>query len=203
MDILYKNIKYLRTNLKLSQQELALRTGYTDRSSIAKIEAGDVDLTRSKIVVFAKALNVSVRELMDIDIEEWNIEASRFDASVIALEYQLKAQGWNFSILPEEGMFLLSNENISVRITSEDYTFLSEQSQKTLQKNIALIINNQEKQITPTTVNLKAYKSINDVYQELNIQNRDKALRYATALLETQEGDAILQNTVLQREKQA
>ena len=55
---LYKNIKSKRTELKMSQDTLAELTGYKDRSSIAKIEKGEVDLAESK---------VSPRELMGWD----------------------------------------------------------------------------------------------------------------------------------------
>ena len=48
----------------MSQNELAKLTGYTDRSSIAKIEKGEVDLTESKIKAFADALNVRPAVLM-------------------------------------------------------------------------------------------------------------------------------------------
>lgn len=61
---LYKNIKRFRLEQKMSQAELAALTGYTDRSSIAKIERGDVDLPQSKIMLFAKALNVDAGTLM-------------------------------------------------------------------------------------------------------------------------------------------
>ena len=64
---LYKNIKSKRTELKMSQDTLAELTGYKDRSSIAKIEKGEVDLAESKIREFAKALKVSPRELMGWD----------------------------------------------------------------------------------------------------------------------------------------
>lgn len=64
---LYKNIKSRRTELKMSQDTLAELTGYKDRSSIAKIEKGEVDLAESKIREFAKALNVSPQELMGWD----------------------------------------------------------------------------------------------------------------------------------------
>ena len=53
--------------MNMSQEELARKTGYTDRSSIAKIEAGKVDLTESKILLFAKALNVSPARLMGVN----------------------------------------------------------------------------------------------------------------------------------------
>lgn len=62
----HENIKALREKQGLSQEALAQRTGYKDRSSIAKIEAGLVDLTQSKIAAFAKALNVTPANLMGI-----------------------------------------------------------------------------------------------------------------------------------------
>lgn len=61
---LYENIKRYRMAAKLSQAELAKRTGYTDRSSIAKIEKGLVDLSQSKIKQFAEALGVTQGDLM-------------------------------------------------------------------------------------------------------------------------------------------
>lgn len=61
---LYKNIKSLRLSKELSQEQLAAMTGYKDRTSIAKIEAGKVDLSQSKIIEFAKALDVSPSYLM-------------------------------------------------------------------------------------------------------------------------------------------
>ena len=56
---LYKNIKKKREQLGISQEELAKLTGYTSRSSIAKIEKGQVDLSQTKIDLFAKALRTS------------------------------------------------------------------------------------------------------------------------------------------------
>ena len=61
---LYANIKKIREEKGLSQDELAKLTGYTSRSSIAKIEKGEVDLTRSKIIAFATALNTTPGNLM-------------------------------------------------------------------------------------------------------------------------------------------
>ena len=64
---LYKNIKFRREELGMSQAELAKRVGYTSRSTIARIERGDFDLSQSKIMEIAKALNVSPGELMGLD----------------------------------------------------------------------------------------------------------------------------------------
>nr|WP_311443456.1 S24 family peptidase [Ezakiella coagulans] len=60
----YKNIRNRRKELKMSQEDLAIKTGYNDRSMIAKIEAGLVDLSISKIKVFADVLKVPVSELV-------------------------------------------------------------------------------------------------------------------------------------------
>lgn len=65
---LYENIRKYRIERRMSQAELAKKTGYGDRSSIAKIERGDVDLPQSKIILFAKALSVTPGDLMG-DVE--------------------------------------------------------------------------------------------------------------------------------------
>ena len=62
----YENIRILREKLGLSQGALAEMVGYKDRSSIAKIESGRVDLSESKIAAFAKALHVTQAQLMGI-----------------------------------------------------------------------------------------------------------------------------------------
>lgn len=63
---MYERIKDLRIKKGLSQQELARLTGYSDRSSIAKIESGCVDLPQSKILLFAKALGITPDRLMGL-----------------------------------------------------------------------------------------------------------------------------------------
>lgn len=63
MDQLYENIKIFRKKRGLSQEELAELTGYSSRTSIAKIEAGKVNLPADKIMLFANALNVMYSEL--------------------------------------------------------------------------------------------------------------------------------------------
>lgn len=65
MTNLYENIRKRREQLGLTQGELAEMLGYKSRSTIAKIESGENDLTQSKIVEFAKALRVSTYDLMN------------------------------------------------------------------------------------------------------------------------------------------
>lgn len=64
---LYTNIKKARLDAGMTQAELAKRAGYTDRSSIAKIEKGMIDIPQSKIEIIAEALGVSARDLMGYD----------------------------------------------------------------------------------------------------------------------------------------
>ena len=61
----HERIKYLREKAGLSQGILAEMVGYRDRSSIAKVEAGLVDLPQSKISALAKALNTNIMFLLE------------------------------------------------------------------------------------------------------------------------------------------
>lgn len=67
---IYNNIRERRKQLGLTQQELATKVGYTDRSTIAKIEAGKIDIPQSTIVALAKALECSPGDLMGIPEEQ-------------------------------------------------------------------------------------------------------------------------------------
>lgn len=61
-----ERIKELRKALKMSQEELAKRTGYTDRSTISKIEKGVIELDETGISNFAKVLGVTVAQLLGL-----------------------------------------------------------------------------------------------------------------------------------------
>lgn len=61
---LYENIRTCRKAAKMTQEELARRTGYTDRSTISRIEKGEIDLPQSKIKQFAEALGTTPSHLM-------------------------------------------------------------------------------------------------------------------------------------------
>lgn len=64
MDDLYENIKKRREELGMSQDELARKVGYTSRSTIARIERGDINIPQDKIVLFARALGMLPEYLM-------------------------------------------------------------------------------------------------------------------------------------------
>lgn len=57
-------IKARRIELKWSQRDLSDKMGYSNHSTITRIEAGNVDIPQSRIVQFAEVLGVSVAHLM-------------------------------------------------------------------------------------------------------------------------------------------
>ena len=62
-----KRIKEKRESLGMTQEELAQRLGYKNKSSIAKIETGTNDIVQSKVVEFADVLDTTVAYLMGWD----------------------------------------------------------------------------------------------------------------------------------------
>ena len=59
-----EKIKERRMELRWSQRELSDKIGYSNHSTIARIESGKVDLPQSKVVKFSEVLGVSVAYLM-------------------------------------------------------------------------------------------------------------------------------------------
>ena len=64
-ETMYDRIKRLRIEKNMSQEELALKSGYTSRSTINKIEKGERNITGDKIQAIAQALGVKPSYLMD------------------------------------------------------------------------------------------------------------------------------------------
>jgi transcriptional regulator with XRE-family HTH domain len=70
-----EKIKARRQELGFSQRELAKRLGYTDHTTITRVEAGKVDLPMSRIAQFAEALRVSPSYIMGWDQEPEDLGA--------------------------------------------------------------------------------------------------------------------------------
>lgn len=64
------NVKRLRLEKGITQDELAKRVGYSDRSAIAKLEAGAFDIPYSKILLIAEALDTDPVDLFNFEDEE-------------------------------------------------------------------------------------------------------------------------------------
>lgn len=133
---LYENIKSLRTSKELSQEELAKRVGYSDRTMIAKIEAGKVDLPQSKIAIFAAALNVSPSELVGasfkLDI--------KFTESTYLVERMINALGYSI-IFEEEGPYitLVDKEKRQYEIENDDLVELNSKIREYLARELERI----------------------------------------------------------------
>lgn len=65
-----EKIRNRRLELGWSQRELARRMGYSDNSTLARIEQGKVDVYQNKIVQFSEVLGVSIAYLMDWEEDE-------------------------------------------------------------------------------------------------------------------------------------
>jgi transcriptional regulator with XRE-family HTH domain len=65
-----QRIKNRRLELGLTQADLAKRMGYTNKSTIGKVENGNNDITQTKVVQYAHALNTTVAYLMGWEEEE-------------------------------------------------------------------------------------------------------------------------------------
>ena len=59
-----ERIKLRREELKMTQDELAKKVGYTSRSSIAKVESNANGMIQSKLVLFAEALQTTPAYLL-------------------------------------------------------------------------------------------------------------------------------------------
>ena len=105
-----ENIKRLRKQNKMTQTELALKVGYTDRSSIAKIEAGQVDLSETKIAQFAKVLGTTPSELMGLGAEAVQMEADIEEACAILRDMPPEARA----------LALASVKGIALQAQSQD-----------------------------------------------------------------------------------
>ncbi len=69
-----ERIKQRRIELGLSQEELAVRCGFSHKTSISKIESGKQNLTQSKIAIIADALETTPGFIMGWDDEDRNNE---------------------------------------------------------------------------------------------------------------------------------
>ncbi len=70
MKELNENIRKRRIELNMSQQELADKLWYKSSSAINKIELGINDITQSKIIAFAEALDTTPAYLMGWEGEQ-------------------------------------------------------------------------------------------------------------------------------------
>lgn len=127
--ILYERIKSERLKFGWTQQELAEKAGYTNKSMIAKIENGKVDLSQSKISQFADIFHCSEAYLMGWtdnpykEVIKVNIQSEKLFAT-------------------PAGMYGPEWDNIDCRITEIEDTYfeLSEENKQKFFESAMLIL---------------------------------------------------------------
>lgn len=93
-----ERIKARRQELKLSQREMAARLGYTDHTTLTRIEAGKVDLPQSRIVKIAEVLGVTPGYIMGWEQEPEDMGAL---AAMVLKDPGLLKLVKNYSVLDE------------------------------------------------------------------------------------------------------
>lgn len=103
MNTIGKRILNRRSELNLTQEELASRLGYKSKSSINKIELGVQDVPRYKINQFAEALHTTPAYLMGLEDEEtYEILKEAAWHAVIAKDEEAQKMIRKFYALPDE-----------------------------------------------------------------------------------------------------
>ena len=115
METIYERIRRLRQENNMSQDELAKKTGYTSRSTINKIEAGKIDISRAKIKFFADALGVTPAYLMGG--EEESEQGYYTDPEVAEYAEELRTN-------QELRVLFSSSRNLTKKQMQEAYNFI-------------------------------------------------------------------------------
>ena len=109
---MYKRIKKRREELGLTQEELGIKLGYTSRSSIAKIEAGKIDIPQSKIVAFAKALKTTPSYLMGWE-EDNGKPLTNSEKSADPISQLSKKEKFEYDKFMESATYFFNDETVS------------------------------------------------------------------------------------------
>lgn len=88
-ETIYEKIREKRKNLGITQSELAEKMGYADKSMIAKIEKGIIDLPQSKIIAFAEILETTPSYLMGLT----NMSLDTYEINLIKIISSLSETG--------------------------------------------------------------------------------------------------------------
>lgn len=150
---LYEKIKMLRKQKKISQEKLAKLTGYSDRSSITKIEQGKVDLPETKIKIFADALGTTPAYLMGWIEEDASKETNALRIPVLGnvaagipisavediLDYEEVPISWQ-----NQGEFFalrIKGDSMEPRMESGDVVIVKQQSDANSGDTVIALVN--------------------------------------------------------------
>lgn len=140
-----QRIRKRREELRLSQDDLAKKLGYKSRSSINKIELDINDITQSKVIEFAKALQTTPAYLMGWEMannDDWDLEVEKLNEH-FNQSYNFRAlvntTGWSIQgYSNEEGIdeYKLRKDSIEITVSADEYLELMNTSKNFLNKNL-------------------------------------------------------------------
>ena len=112
-----KRIKKRRMELGMSQRDLATKLGYSDHTTLTRIESDRIDLPQSRIKQLAATLNVSVGYLMGWEEEP---ESAGVLAAKVLGDPQTKRLVENYMALSQEDQNIISALAISLVTKRKD-----------------------------------------------------------------------------------
>lgn len=116
----------LREKKGITQDELAIKLGYTSRSTIAKIESGKTDITQTKVKELADILNTTTGYLIDgINIPSNNNQINKEEKDLLIDFNKLNLLGKNeakkrVEELTQIDKYTINNIDEELSMTEED-----------------------------------------------------------------------------------
>ena len=127
----YEIVKSLREAKGMKQVELAALLGYTDRSSIAKIETGKVDISQTKLLQMTEIFGVPIHTLMGLEPPATNqipiLGTIACGAPILAQEH---IDGYTESPVPADFALICKGDSmVGARIFDGDTVYIRQQEQ--------------------------------------------------------------------------
>ena len=100
------------------------------RNDLSQYVSGKVEPGQRKLTILGLALNVSEAWLMGFDVpmerdsynKQWDKEAAQFSDSINSFYMELNSLGWSCEWIYSDTKYLLSNGNVSFKISSDEYS---------------------------------------------------------------------------------
>ena len=113
----------------LKQTDLVEKTGIS-KGALSSCISGRYVPKQNNTFLIAKALNVNEAWLMGADVpmerdsynKKWDKEAAQFSDSINSFYMELNSLGWACEWIDSDTKYLLSNGNVSFKISSDEYS---------------------------------------------------------------------------------
>ena len=126
-------IRILRERQGMTQEALAARLGYTDRSSIAKIETGKVDISKRKLELLMEIFHVPIHTLMGLELPATRqipiLGTIACGAPILAQEHIDGYTDLPASIHADFALICKGDSMINARIFDGDVVYIRQQEQ--------------------------------------------------------------------------